>query len=94
MALDRLYRDPALLAAHERKRAQLRAAGRGIADVPPERRKAKAEAIMAKIDRLPPEWRALVHEFGWARVEKALSAQLTPASALRQFTINRVEITI
>lgn len=52
--------------------------------MPKEERKKLAEELMAIIDRLPLEWRLAIHEYGYARVRKALRECKTVAQFHRE----------
>ena len=60
----------------------------------PEQRKATAERTMAFIDSLPPRWRALVHEYGWKAIARALNNRESYESVCRRLTLTRVEFTL
>lgn len=41
----------------------------GSCSMPSERQAPNSISFMEDMDRMPPQWRALVHEFGWTIVD-------------------------
>lgn len=56
----------------------------GSCSTPSSRPAPNSISFMEKMDRMPPQWRALVHEFGWAIVDEMRADGHRNAAKLRE----------